>query len=207
MEDCSPSVARLCDAAIGHFAERGYEGASLGDIAAAIAIKKASIYAHFPSKDELFLFAFARALDEETRLLGAYVGAGRAEAAPGAAYCWDLRQRYARSAHLRFLIRTAYLPPPALKDRIFKSYDLYLDKVLAMFVAGLKEKLGKAVLDKADFDAFCHAYLGIVDSLHVELIYTNGRMFEKRFGSLMRILADSMALSLGRNQGRSGAVA
>lgn len=199
MEDISPSVARLCDAAIGHFAERGYEGASLGDIAAAIAIKKASIYAHFPSKDELFLFAFARSLDEETRLLGDYVGAPPTEAVPGAAYCWDLRQRYARSAHLRFLIRTAYLPPPALRDRIFKSYDLYLDKVLAMFVARLKERFGGARLDKADFDVFCHAYLGIVDSLHVELIYTNGRLFEKRFASLMRVLADSMALSLGKS--------
>lgn len=41
------------------FAEKGYEGASVGDIAAAAGYTKGALYAHFGSKHELFL-EFAR---------------------------------------------------------------------------------------------------------------------------------------------------
>lgn len=51
--------AELLAAAGRVFAEKGYEGASVGDIAAAAGYTKGALYAHFTSKTELFL-AFAR---------------------------------------------------------------------------------------------------------------------------------------------------
>ncbi len=44
---------RITDAAIGLFAQRGYEAVSVQDIADAVGIKKSSIYNHFKSKDEI----------------------------------------------------------------------------------------------------------------------------------------------------------
>lgn len=42
-------------AALDLFAEKGYDATSIQDITAAVTIKKATFYSHFPSKDELFL--------------------------------------------------------------------------------------------------------------------------------------------------------
>lgn len=47
--------SELLDAAARAFARQGYEGASLGDIAADAGYTKGAVYAHFGSKHELFL--------------------------------------------------------------------------------------------------------------------------------------------------------
>ena len=43
------------------FSKHGYNGTSLGDIAAEAGIQKSSLYAHFQSKDDLFLYVFRNA--------------------------------------------------------------------------------------------------------------------------------------------------
>jgi len=47
--------ADLLDAAASVFAAQGFEGASVGDVAAAAGYTKGAVYAHFGSKSELFL--------------------------------------------------------------------------------------------------------------------------------------------------------
>lgn len=54
------------------FAEHGYDASSLNEIATLAGMRKASLYAHFASKDALFVQVFQRALVEET----AYVELG-----------------------------------------------------------------------------------------------------------------------------------
>ena len=46
--------ARIVEAAIRHFAERGYSAARVEDIAAQLGIAKGSVFQHFKSKDGLF---------------------------------------------------------------------------------------------------------------------------------------------------------
>lgn len=53
--------AALLDAALTLFAERGYHGASIPDIAAAAGMAPASIYRHVASKDELVNLVFRQA--------------------------------------------------------------------------------------------------------------------------------------------------
>jgi AcrR family transcriptional regulator len=55
---------RIVEAAIDLFAERGYEGASMRDLAAAAGISKPVLYDHFDSKQELFV-ALMRAISGE----------------------------------------------------------------------------------------------------------------------------------------------
>jgi AcrR family transcriptional regulator len=62
---CSLSFQKIKDVAIALFCERGYEGASLADIAELVGIKKSSIYNHYKNKDDLFLHIFEKSCQEE----------------------------------------------------------------------------------------------------------------------------------------------
>lgn len=45
------------------FAERGYEGASMGDLAERVGLRKASLFHHFPSKDVLYTTVLTQLMD------------------------------------------------------------------------------------------------------------------------------------------------
>lgn len=64
VSDRDPGSTReaILDAARTAFAERGYAGASIGDIAGAVGIAKASLLHHFSNKDELYTAVFERVL-------------------------------------------------------------------------------------------------------------------------------------------------
>jgi AcrR family transcriptional regulator len=63
------STASLLDVAVGVFNERGYDGTSMGDLAAALGITKSAIYHHVPSKEALLGLALDQALGSLTAVL------------------------------------------------------------------------------------------------------------------------------------------
>ena len=58
------TAERLRDEARVLFAERGFSGASLGEICARVGIRKPSVYNHYASKEALFLDLLRRALED-----------------------------------------------------------------------------------------------------------------------------------------------
>jgi len=70
-------AASLLDVAVAVFTERGYDGTSMGDIAAAAGLSKSSLYHHVPSKEQLLRLALERAVEPlfaVTREPGAITG-------------------------------------------------------------------------------------------------------------------------------------
>lgn len=59
------AAERIAYLALDQFAEHGYDAASLNDIAVRAGIKKASLYAHFASKDALYGVVLELALQAE----------------------------------------------------------------------------------------------------------------------------------------------
>ncbi len=55
-----PTKERILEAALELFAQRGYQGTGLRDIAAAVGIRESSLYKHFPSKQHIYDGLFAR---------------------------------------------------------------------------------------------------------------------------------------------------
>ena len=59
------------------FAERGYEGASMGDLAERVGLRKASLFHHFPSKDVLYATVLRELLENvRSAILTAAVAEG-----------------------------------------------------------------------------------------------------------------------------------
>ncbi|MHB0776027.1 TetR/AcrR family transcriptional regulator [Halomonas sp. WWR20] len=186
----TPALRRVLNAAVVQFARHGYEGASLAGIAADAGIRKASLYSHVKNKDALFLAVFDDALQAEARFARACFEAPE-QALPGQHYCESLLARYADSDHFRFLLRTAYIPPESLFHETQEGYEVYIQQLLADFTAALRRHVGGALSDQ-DAEVMGHAYLGMVDSLHVALIYVGQARFEARLNALKRLMNDSI---------------
>jgi AcrR family transcriptional regulator len=64
----------ILDAAAQVFREKGFHGASMQDVAAAVNLRKASLYHHVTSKQEILLALLERALGMLTERIGAVAG-------------------------------------------------------------------------------------------------------------------------------------
>ena len=124
----------ILDAALRQFAERGYDGASVDDIAADAGINVAIIYRHFKSKEELH----ATVLDEQWRSLLAYqadvirdtpAGRERLRVAYSSFFEWCEAHRLA----WRLVFREVGGPPPvvAAHERILTQLTQAIAALLA----------------------------------------------------------------------------
>ena len=69
--------AALLRAAASAFANRGYDGSSIEAIAASVGLSKGAVYAHFPSKLDLYLEVLSQLLDQVDWRLERVAGAIR----------------------------------------------------------------------------------------------------------------------------------
>ncbi|MBC3301988.1 helix-turn-helix transcriptional regulator [Pseudomonas sp. SWRI18] len=191
MKPLSLSASNICAVAVEHFADHGYDASSLNEIAVGAGMRKASLYAHFVSKDALFLTVFEIALAHEHRYIECCFGdeAGHA-GVPGQLHLERLSERYEASAHLRFLLRTAYFPPADIRSVITTGFEGYLARIRQDFQGAAQARYTAVQA----LEVYCDAYLGIVDSLHVELIYSTSQGYVKRLAALMRVFSDSLAM-------------
>ncbi|WP_306342502.1 MULTISPECIES: TetR/AcrR family transcriptional regulator [Pseudomonas] len=192
----TPSAANICAMAVGHFADHGYDASSLNEIAALAGMRKASLYAHFASKDALFHQVFELALAHELdHVATCFEAEAGGSAIVGLCYAQHLIGRYEQSAHLRFLLRTAFLPPAELREAVSAGYEHYLGRIRTAFVGLLRMRHAWAAHDESRVETYAEAYLGIIDSLHVELFYASPDTCKRRTVALFRLLGDSMTLA------------
>ena len=178
--------SRIMDAAFETFIQHGYEGASLSVIAEKVNIRKASIYTHFSSKDALFLSLLEHAFQLESEYVDTCFSQALAEMIPGEAYCLSLKTRYLEQISFRFLMRMAYFPPQHLLSAVQEKYLSYI-QILSTQVQRGFEQLGYA---PEKIELYSDAYLGILDSLSVELLY--GELFyERRLKAMMFLYRQS----------------
>jgi TetR/AcrR family transcriptional regulator len=73
------TAERTLDAAEGLFAERGYAGTTLRDVATAVGIRIPSLYNHFDSKEQLYAAVLDRGIGPILRMLDRFVEAPEAQ--------------------------------------------------------------------------------------------------------------------------------
>ena len=131
----------ILDHALALFTDKGYEGASMDDIARAVGIRKASLYAHFDGKESIFSAIFDDILAEYERYIHGLTRLSD-ETAPEALdsiflsfidYCYDNPKMY-------FWDRYFYYPPAFLRDYIrektLETERLFLERIRRLMEQG-----------------------------------------------------------------------
>lgn len=109
-EDDSMTSQQIKEVSLKHFAQHGYEGASLAQIADDVGIKKQSIYTHFKGKDELFLQLCSDACENELRFVMNFIESNSARPLKEFLFDFLLKyiDRYEKCDSAKFWIRTAF---------------------------------------------------------------------------------------------------
>lgn len=180
------AAERIAYLALDQFAEHGYDAASLNDIAVRAGIKKASLYAHFASKDELYGVVLELALQAERDYVQSqFAKNARSIKAPGEVYIDNLQRRYSAHASLRFLLRAAFYPPAPLRGVVMSGFNDYMAMIRSHFQQGLLKAY--PAVDEQTGEVLAQAYLVMIDSLHVELTYGDAQAYSRRLEALQRL--------------------
>ncbi|GGN93447.1 TetR/AcrR family transcriptional regulator [Saccharibacillus kuerlensis] len=170
------------DAALALFASEGFEGASLGRIADSVGIRKPSIYAHFRSKEDLFLSVFKRTLRRKQQVLFRQVlhGANR----PFEDNLYDLAEHlmdeYESDAETRFLLRMSYFPPRSLHDEVMGLVNPFFEQAERSLTRLLQRKENAVRLHPGGAHEAALAYVTVLDGVLAEAIYGSRDTAAKR---------------------------
>jgi len=145
------SHEKILSMAARSFREHGGDTSGIGTVMKKVGLKKGGFYRHFKSKDDLFVDAVARALDETGRGMEAV-----AKSAPEGQAVRAIIERYLSEGHLNSpgsgCVRAALGPelarkPASVRKRIEVLLEAYRER-LAPFVPGKtrEERLAKCRL-------------------------------------------------------------
>ena len=130
------------------FAERGYEGASMGDLAERVGLRKASLFHHFPSKDVLYATVLTELMvGVKAAILGAAMAEGsfaeRLDALTDA-----LTSTLGVHPHAaRLLVREAMDWGPVMKEGLGRTVNDVLAASLEFAKSGQREGVFNPALD------------------------------------------------------------
>ncbi|MBM7566571.1 TetR family transcriptional regulator [Paenibacillus sacheonensis] len=172
----------LKQAALTLFAESGYDGVSLSEIAKSVGIKTPSIYAHFESKEQLFLALLDDAVHEEhekfTLLLQNMEDQPPIERFYAAfRFFTDLD---GLTNGQSFLKRTMLMPPRNLEERLRSEFIAYEDVFTGPMLKLLRECAGTEADNEERVERLLALFYAVIDGLLVEHKLYDTELYRRR---------------------------
>jgi AcrR family transcriptional regulator len=183
------------------FTESGYEGVSLSEIAKAVGIKTPSIYAHFSSKEQLFLQLVEETTREEILALTRIVDGLKSDTAEkklATVYCFftDLGPI---STERAFLKRIIFIPPKQLKERLQHEFLIYEDQLSSLILQILLEGEQSGEFVHLKNKELMALFLGLTDGLMVQAQLYDREAYEHRQNILWGWFKQLLLLNNGGN--------
>lgn len=156
--------------ALGLFVAQGYDGTSMSDIAGRVKIRPSSIYAHFKSKDELFLAIFADVIAEklaDLEEIKRQAKGGGIEALLHSILMSRVREIETNKNNALFYKRNALFPPAHLKTEIQRSLFAYEDQFTRFLIPSFVEGIEQGEVINERVEKLVVAFYCVLDGLYV----------------------------------------
>jgi AcrR family transcriptional regulator len=161
------------------FSINGYEGTSLSMITDELGMKKQSVYAHYRSKEDIFMSVLDSVLEEELDFMRNYFG-GEFE---NAAECFDgfvtrvkERSLSEKEGNIMFILRTSYMPPEKMRGEVSAKTHVYWEALEEMVCSVLEGSF----MDKEELRSRTLAMTTLIDGLLSALLYCGTEVLESR---------------------------
>ncbi|GFN32754.1 TetR/AcrR family transcriptional regulator [Paenibacillus xylaniclasticus] len=181
------TALRIKQAALRLFTEYGFEGTSLSDIAQSVGIKTPSIYAHYKSKEQLFIRLVEDVIAEEWDKWLAYMAGEEVVSKPAKERLRMLFHFFAdfsgMSAGQSFLKRTILMPPRGLEDRIradIIAYEETITRFLRELLCEAKTEAGGIRGTPEQEERQIAVFFAFTDGLLVEFQLYDPAVYRKR---------------------------
>ncbi|WP_028593874.1 TetR/AcrR family transcriptional regulator [Paenibacillus assamensis] len=176
---------RIQQVALAHFAEHGYAETSLAMIAEEVGIKKPSIYAHFKSKEDLFLRVvqnvFQSELDYITKLTEANRELPLQQLLP--LVLTTYHERYDTNPDMKFMLRISFFPPAGMEQEVMERLYTYLDTLESYVASRIAAAAQAGEIDHIDAEQAAAAFLCLLDGFLVELLYGGPERANRRLNA------------------------
>ena len=182
------TLQRLQNAAYARFADQGYEAATLSQIAGDVGIKKPSVYAHFKSKEDLFLSLIEPAIEGEYDYFRSLLTSSDDALSILYKGLTSIGERFETIPYSRFWMRTTYLPPMVMYDKVIEHVHNFMCHIEDLFL-GLIETIPNLLLPAQTLAA---AYVGIISGLQAELLYGGEERYKSRLEAMWAVFLKSL---------------
>ena len=174
-------------AALELFAQHGFAGTTLNQIAEKVGIKAPSLFSHFKGKEELFLTIFQEVnqqIVEHVRLLVSGQEEGTVAKRLELIFRRNCQFYMENEARTRFLKQTMVTPPPFGKEAILNDFFEAEQQLSATLTELFCQGVAEGVLSDFPVERFLAAYYCMTDGVLMQInIYEPGQM-EERIGHI-----------------------
>ncbi|EAF3155393.1 TetR/AcrR family transcriptional regulator [Listeria monocytogenes] len=177
-------------AALTLFANNGFEGTSLADIAGVVGLKKQSIYSHFKDKDDLFLSIMKDAKSTEIDYYRAKLrdsDLSRSDLVLSS-LLFGVKELYDTDEAYQFWLRYGFYPPKHLYEVVQADITENVLRMEHEFTDLFSNWMEQKLIPMQDVETMKEAYMGILDAVIVDIVYVNDpERTEKKITALWQI--------------------
>jgi AcrR family transcriptional regulator len=189
-EDYRMSATKITSAALHTFALKGYEGAALSEIAKQVGVKTPSLYAHFRSKQEMFLTVYELVLQEYAHRLEQRLQASQQEAMEQRMFqlLKDSCSHELLSEHqMSFLKRTLLFPPDFLEEELRQRFIAVEQKLSEQLLSIFAAASAAGEIPTVSASEALTSYYCLMDGCFMQSFLYGRELFEQRLPAIWRI--------------------
>lgn len=184
-KDPETTKARILDAALDVFSNKGYHDSTVDEIVEVSSTSKGSVYFHFPNKQRLFLALvdrFADLLERRVKEAISEHDAGIDRVRAALLACLETFGRYRRLAKI-LLVQAA-----GLGSAFEEKRQEVLERFAQLVQIYLLEAVEVGDLAPMDTEVVSHAWIGAINAVVIRWVYTGSPTPDRILDTLLPIL-------------------